>query len=117
MHYWRYAQVFFLKGFIVNSLLLLIVFIVLANLPWITERALLVFPLNEVKSVWIRLVELIVFYVVALLIAIAAEIQFSGEVSPQHWEFFTTTICMFLVFSVVGVVYRYQWPAMKQKAN
>lgn len=94
---------------------LILIFFIIANLPWITERAFLVIPLKSIKSPWLRLFELIVFYFVALLVAIAAEIQFSGEVFPQHWEFFVTTFCAFLVLAVPGVIYRYQWLAMKHK--
>lgn len=101
-----------------SSTTLILLFLIIANLPWFTERVFLVFPLNKVKSVLVRLIELIVFYFASLLIAIAAEIQFSGDVFPQQWEFFVTTFCLFLVLSVPGVIYRYQWLQMgeKQKA-
>jgi len=94
---------------------LILIFFIIANIPWITERAFLVIPLTKIKSPWLRLLELIVFYFVSLLIAIAAETQFSGEVFPQEWEFFVTTFAGFLVLAVPGVIYRYQWLAMKQK--
>jgi hypothetical protein len=87
----------------------------IANIPWFTERAFLVIPLSKQKSVLIRLIELIVLYIVSLLIAIAAEIKFSGDVFPQQWEFFVTTFCLFIVLSVPGVVYRYQWLPMQNK--
>lgn len=95
-----------------SSTTLILLFLVIANLPWFTERVFLVFPLKSVKSVVIRLIELVVYYFASLLIAIAAEIQFSGEVFPQQWEFFVTTFCLFLVLSVPGVIYRYQWLSM-----
>jgi len=98
-----------------SSTTLILIFFIIANLPWISERAFLVIPLTKIKSPWLRLLELIVFYFVSLLIAIAAEIQFSGEVFPQQWEFFVTTFSAFLVLAVPGVIYRYQWLAMKQK--
>jgi uncharacterized protein DUF2818 len=88
---------------------LILLFLIIANLPWLTERIFLVFPIGSIKSVFIRLIELVVFYFVSLLIAISFEIQFSGEVYPQSWEFFVTTFCLFLVLAVPGVVYRYQW--------
>lgn len=98
-----------------SSTTLILIFFIIANLPWINERAFLVIRLKSVKSAWLRLLELIVFYFASLLIAIAAEIQFSGEVFPQHWEFFVTTFCAFLVLAVPGVIYRYQWLAIKHK--
>jgi len=93
---------------------LILVFLLVANLPWLTERVFLVYPLQAGKSVLVRLIELIVFYFASLLIAIAAETKFSGDVFPQQWEFFVTTFCMFLVLSVPGVIYRYQWLAMRK---
>jgi len=100
-----------------SSITLILLFLVIANLPWFTERVFLVYRLKSVKSAMIRLIELVVYYFVSLLIAIAAEIQFSGDVFPQQWEFFVTTFCLFLVLAVPGVIYRYQWLAMQRKEN
>jgi len=100
-----------------SSTMLILLFLVIANLPWFTERVFLVYPLKAVKSIVIRLIELVVYYFASLLIAIAAEIQFAGEVFPQQWEFFVTTFCLFLVLAVPGVIYRYQWLAMQHKEN
>lgn len=97
---------------------LIIVFFVIANLPWVSDRILCVFPLKSNKKVIFRLLEMMVFYIVSLLIAIAAEMKFSGDVYPQGWEFITITFCMFLVLAVPGVIYRYQWLTMtKQKSS
>ncbi|MDH5357628.1 MAG: DUF2818 family protein [Gammaproteobacteria bacterium] len=100
-----------------SSVVLILVFLVIANLPWISERILLVYPLNGSKSVLVRLIELMVFYIVSLLIAIAYELRFSGEIYPQGWEFFVTTFCSFLVLAVPGVIYRYQWLPMQRKES
>ncbi len=100
-----------------SPIALIILFLFIANIPWFTERVFLVIPLNKGKSVFIRLVELVVFYFTSLLIGIAAEIQFSGDVFPQQWEFFVTTFCIFLVLSVPGVVYRYQWLPIQKKLS
>jgi len=97
-----------------SSTSLIIVFFIIANLPWFTERLFLVYPVKQDKSVFLRLIELVVLYFVSLLVAIAAEIQFSGEVFPQQWEFFVTTFCLFLVLAVPGVIYRYQWLAISK---
>lgn len=100
-----------------SSTALILIFLIIANLPWLNERVFLVYPLQRGKPIIIRLIELIIFYFVSLLVAIAAEIQFSGDVFPQTWEFFVTTFCMFLVLSVPGVIYRYQWLAMVKKST
>lgn len=89
--------------------ILILAFFILASLPWLTERLLLVIPLKKEKSIQLRLLEFMVYYIISLLIAIAAEMQFSGDVFPQQWEFFVTTFCLFLVLSVPSVIYRYQW--------
>ena len=83
--------------------------IILANLPWINERVFLIYSLNKPKPIIIRLVELIVYYFVGLLLANAFEIQFSGDVEVQEWEFYVSIFCLFVVLAVPGVVYRYQW--------
>ena len=100
-----------------SSSVLIVVFLVIANLPWISERVFLVYPLHGNKSVLVRLIELMVLYIVSLLIAIAFELRFSGEIYPQGWEFFVTTFCLFLVLAVPGVIYRYQWLPMQKKAS
>ncbi|PHS70747.1 MAG: hypothetical protein COB23_03495 [Methylophaga sp.] len=94
---------------------IILIFLVIANLPWISERAFLVFPLKAAKSALLRLIELVVFYFVSLLIAVGLETKYSGDVYPQTWEFFVTTFCLFLVLAVPGVIYRYQWLPMQSK--
>lgn len=93
---------------------LILLFFIIANLPWLSDRLFCIYPLNTAKRVWIRLVEMLVFYIVSLLVAIAFELKFSGEIYPQGWEFFTVTFCLFLVLAVPGVIYRYQWLAMQK---
>ncbi|OUR64581.1 hypothetical protein A9Q79_04555 [Methylophaga sp. 42_25_T18] len=93
---------------------LILLFFIIANLPWLSDRLFCIYPLKTTKRVSIRLAEMLVFYIVSLLIAIAFELKFSGEIYPQAWEFFTVTFCLFLVLAVPGVVYRYQWLAMKK---
>ncbi len=89
-------------------------FLLIANLPWIGNRVFFIWPLQQ-KPVWVRLVELLVYYFISLLISIAFEIRFSGDVYTQQWEFFVTTLSLFLVLAVPGVVYRYQWLPMQRK--
>jgi hypothetical protein len=94
---------------------LLLIFFVLASLPWMTERPFLLLPIKKAKSILIRIIELLVYYLVALLVSIAFEMQFAGDVYSQQWEFFVTTFCLFLVLATPGVIYRYQWLPMQQK--
>lgn len=94
--------------------LMLGMFLVLANLPWIGERIFLIYPLEQ-KSNWIRLMELFIYYLGSLLIGVVFETRFSGDIYTQGWEFFTITLSLFLVLAVPGVVYRYQWLPLQHK--
>ncbi len=94
--------------------LMLGLFFILANLPWIGDRVFFVYALER-KSNWIRLFELIVYFFISLGIGIAFETRFSGDVYTQGWEFFVTIFSLFLVLSVPGVVYRYQWLPMQHR--
>jgi len=94
--------------------LMLGVFLLIANLPWGGNRVFFVFPMQN-KPIWVRLVELVVYYLLSLLISMVFETRFSGDVYPQNWEFFVTTLSFFIVLAVPGVVYRYQWLPMQKK--
>ncbi|WP_297808440.1 DUF2818 family protein [uncultured Methylophaga sp.] len=94
--------------------LMIALFVLIANLPWIGNRVFFIYPM-PLKPVWVRLVELMVYYFVSLMIGIAFEMRFSGDIYTQQWEFFVTTLSLFLVLAVPGVVYRYQWLPMQKK--
>ena len=93
---------------------LIFIFFVMANLPWLTDRLFLFFPLKNGKSIIFRIMELVLFYGLSLLVAMLAEIRFSGEVFSQEWEFFVVTFCLFLVLSVPGIIYRFEWLPMQK---
>lgn len=61
------------------------------------------------KSLWWCLFELVVLYFVMGGIGRYAEINTMGQAAPQHWEYYATTACLFLVFSFPGFVYRFFW--------
>lgn len=78
-----------------------------ANLPFLNERLLAVIPLSSAsKSLWLRLIELFVMYVVVGAIARLLESRI-GSVFPQNWEFYAITGCLFLVLAYPGFVMRY----------
>lgn len=88
---------------------LLLLALVLANLPFLTERILLVRPeRNGRKAAGWRVLELILLY---FIIGFAAWLMESraGQVHPQRWEFYAVTVCLFLVFAYPGFVYRFLW--------
>jgi hypothetical protein len=77
-----------------------------ANLPFLTERFMAVVRLNGGKNLALRLVELVLWYFIVGLIARALEHQ-AGQVAPQGWEFYTITGSLFLTFAFPGFAYRY----------
>jgi hypothetical protein len=78
-----------------------------ANLPFMNERLFGIVSLRgEVKSVWIRLIELLVLYFVIGVIAYLLEAA-AGNAFRQGWEFYAITICLFVVLAYPGFVFRY----------
>jgi hypothetical protein len=92
-----------------TNLVLLLLAIVAANLPWFSERLFYVVPLKNDKSMGWCLLELIVLYFIVGAIAFYAERATVGQSAPQGWEFYAVTACLFLVFAFPGFVYRYFW--------
>ncbi|RFA30580.1 hypothetical protein CAI21_05960 [Alkalilimnicola ehrlichii] len=89
-------------------LLLFLVAFVAANLPWLTERVFFVLrPPAHGKREWIRLLEWAVLYVLVGLIGRGLEYQLTGQIQPQDWEFYVTTLCLFVVFALPGFIYRH----------
>ena len=88
---------------------LLLLAIVLANLPFLSERLFLVhgFSAGEKPLRW-RLLELVVYFALTGLVAWWMESRL-GPVYAQRWEFFAITVCLFLVFAYPGYVFRYLW--------
>jgi hypothetical protein len=77
-----------------------------ANLPFFSERLLGVIPLRQPKTLWMRLAELIVCYLLVGALGLALE-QSAGQIAPQGWEFYATTATLFLTLAFPGFVYRY----------
>lgn len=80
--------------------------VVAANLPFLNNRLLAVFPLSRSKTLVWRLGELVVFYFVVGGIGLALE-QAAGQIYPQRWEFYATTAALFLTLAFPGFVFRY----------
>jgi len=78
-----------------------------ANMPFFNERLFALVPLGRpVKSLWLRLLELVVLYFLLRGIAYLLEARM-GNVFPQRWEFYAITACLFLVLAFPGFVFRY----------
>lgn len=77
-----------------------------ANLPFISNRLLLVYRLTGPKVLAVRLVELVLWYFVVGGIALLLE-QNVGQIAPQGWEFYAITATLFATFAFPGFVFRY----------
>lgn len=86
-----------------------------ANLPWFSEKLFYLIPLNrgnkseKMKHLGWCLLELLVLYFVMGAVAWYAERATFGQVTPQAWEFYAVTGCLFLVFAFPGFVYKVLW--------
>jgi hypothetical protein len=78
-----------------------------ANLPFLNQKLFAVVPLQKAsKPIWFRLIELFMMYWVVGAIAYVLEARI-GNAFPQGWEFYAITLCLFIVLSFPGFVYRY----------
>ncbi|MDO9050770.1 MAG: DUF2818 family protein [Methylotenera sp.] len=86
-----------------------------ANLPWFSNKLFYLIPLNsshqlaKSKHLGWCLLELLALYFAAGAVAWYAERATFGQVSPQGWEFYAVTGCLFLVFAFPGFVYKVLW--------
>ncbi|MGE0081387.1 MAG: DUF2818 family protein [Thiohalomonadaceae bacterium] len=88
--------------------LLVAVAFVAANLPWVSERFFVVLtPKGGHKRAWQRWFEWLVLYAITGAVAVGLEQKLTGERYAQGWEFYATTLCLFLVFALPGFIYRH----------
>ncbi len=82
-----------------------------ANLPFISERRLLVLPLplgaTRKAFIW-RLIELFLLYVLLGLVGRWLESRIS-PLHSQEWPFYATTFALFIIAGYPGFVIRYFW--------
>lgn len=87
------------------ALVLLVLAACLANLPFITDR-LFLFLARPVKTIWWRLLELLIYY--GIFIAIGRSLEaYVGRLQPQAWQFYAITLLIFFVLAYPGFVARY----------
>jgi len=89
-------------------LILLLLAMAAANLPFLAGRLLFVIPLRHGKHLGWHLLELTILYFAIGGASILLEQQM-GPRQTQNWEFYAVTACMFLVFAFPGFTYRYLW--------
>ncbi|MDP1566959.1 MAG: DUF2818 family protein [Polaromonas sp.] len=86
--------------------LVVVLALLAANLPFISNRLLAVVPLARPKILAVRLAELVFWYFVVGGIGLFLE-QRAGQIAPQGWEFYAITASLFITFAFPGFVYRY----------
>ena len=86
--------------------LLLLLALVAANLPFISQRLALLGPHRPTKTLLWRLLELFVLYLMVGLLGLGLE-QHAGQIAPQGWEFYAVTLSMFVTLAFPGFVWRY----------
>ncbi len=96
--------------------ILFILALIAANIPFISDRVMLLYTGKSRKLFWLRMFEWFIMYLLTLTLATGLEIKLYGEayskiwefwLFPQHWEFYIITLCLFMVFALPGFVYRY----------
>jgi hypothetical protein len=85
----------------------LLVALLAANLPFLTERVMGLVPLSgRAKSLAVRLAELVVLYCIAGGLGLLFERR-AGQIAPQGWEFYAVTGALFVVLAFPGFTWRY----------
>jgi hypothetical protein len=85
---------------------LVLLALLVANLPFISQRFMLVYPLASAKSLPLRLLELVLWYFIVGAVGLALEHR-AGQIAPQGWEFYAITGTLFVTFAFPGFVLRY----------
>ncbi|MDO8720313.1 MAG: DUF2818 family protein [Polaromonas sp.] len=86
--------------------LLMVLALLAANLPFVSNRLFGVLALKNLKNLAVRLAELVVWYFVVGGLGLYLE-QRAGQNAPQGWEFYAITATLFLTFAFPGFTYRY----------
>lgn len=80
---------------------------IFANFPFFTESVFGVWRLKQGrKSGFMRILELLILYLLVLGAARLIESSL-GNPFTQGWQFYATTVCLFLVLGFPGFVFRY----------
>ncbi len=89
-----------------SVVLVILLALLAANGPFITQRLFGVLRLAQGKSLFVRLLELVALYFVVGGIGLLLE-QRLGQIAPQKWEFYAITATAFITFAFPGFVWRY----------
>jgi hypothetical protein len=84
---------------------LLLVGFIAANLPFLTDRLLLVGPRRAPKALGWRLLELLLLSGATISLGMLIEARL-GQRAPQGWEFYAAALCLMVTFAFPGFVWR-----------
>lgn len=90
-----------------SVIILLLLALVAANLPFILPRVAGVFAVKRKHFGW-QFLEFLVLYLLVGLLARLLEAQ-QMPVHAQNWQFYVTTLALFAVFAFPGFVACYFW--------
>lgn len=89
-----------------------------ANLPWISDRIFgLITIKSGKKSALISIFEWFALYLLVGAVALGLEKKFTSEIYSQGWEFYASTLCLFLVFALPGFIYRFDLKVLLQRTK
>lgn len=92
---------------------LLILTVLLANLPFMTQRVFGIIAVTR-KHFGYHLIELLAGFLLTGVIATVLE-QRTGSIHQQDWQFYAVAICLYLVFAFPAFVWRYFWHARNRE--
>lgn len=90
----------------VSVWLVVLLALLAANLPFISNRLFAVVALKAPKNLAVRLAELLVWYLLVGGVGLFLE-QRTGQIAPQGWEFYAITGTLFVTLAFPGFIYRY----------
>ena len=86
--------------------LVILLAVLAANLPFVSQRLLGVLTLKQPKILAVRLAELVVLYLLVGGVGLLLENK-AGQIATQGWEFYAITATLFVTFAFPGFVFRY----------
>lgn len=99
-------------------IIFLVIAFIAANLPWISEHLFGFISLKtETKPVWLCILEWFILYLLIGMIALGIEKKFTSDIHLQDWEFYASTLCLFLVFALPGFIFRFDLKQLLQKSK
>ena len=90
----------------VSVWLVMLLALVMANMPFVSDRLFAVYALRSPKNLAARLGEMVVWYLLVGGLALFLE-QRNGQIAPQGWEFYAITGTLFITFAFPGFTYCY----------